>query len=115
LPLRRLDAISIPAPGSPRRYVPSRFTSLRRASLGAPPKEAFETFPMYLIDLVTDPNAWAALAALTALEIVLGIDNVIFISLLVSRLDPRKAKQSRRIGLALAFVFRVLMLASLTL
>jgi len=70
---------------------------------------------MYLIDLVTDPNAWAALAALTALEIVLGIDNVIFISLLVSRLDPRKAKQSRRIGLALAFVFRVLMLASLTL
>ena len=70
---------------------------------------------MYLIDLVTDPNAWAALAALTALEIVLGIDNVIFISLLVSRLDPRKAQQSRRIGLALAFVFRVLMLASLTL
>jgi len=68
---------------------------------------------MYLTDLLTDPNAWAALVTLTALEIVLGIDNVIFISLLVSRLDYRRARRTRQIGLALAFVFRVLLLGSL--
>ena len=42
-----------------------------------------------VLDLLTDLNAWAALASLTALEIVLGVDNVVFISILVGRLDPR--------------------------
>ncbi len=68
---------------------------------------------MGMLDLLADPNAWAALVTLTALEIVLGVDNVIFISLLVSRLDERRAKRARQIGLALAFVFRVIMLAGL--
>jgi predicted tellurium resistance membrane protein TerC len=68
---------------------------------------------MDMLDLLADPNAWAALVTLTALEIVLGVDNVIFISLLVSRLDERRAKRARQIGLALAFVFRVIMLAGL--
>src|SRR5215831_2634179 len=68
---------------------------------------------MYLLDLLSDPNAWAALITLTALEVVLGIDNVIFISILVSRLDHRRAKRARQIGLALAFVFRLLLLGSL--
>ena len=65
------------------------------------------------VDLLTDPNAWFGLLTLTVLEIVLGIDNVIFISILVSRLDPAKAKRARQIGLLLAFVFRVALLGSL--
>ena len=69
---------------------------------------------MGLLDLLADPNAWAALVTLTALEIVLGVDNVIFISLLVSRLDEQRARRARQVGLALAFVFRVLMLAGLS-
>lgn len=65
-------------------------------------------------DLLTDLHAWAALASLTALEIVLGIDNVVFISILVGRLDPRRSVIARRIGLALALVFRIVLLLALT-
>ncbi len=61
-----------------------------------------------------DLNAWAALATLTALEIVLGIDNVVFISILVSRLPAEQAARARRIGLSLALVFRILLLFTLT-
>jgi predicted tellurium resistance membrane protein TerC len=64
--------------------------------------------------LLTDPNAWAALVTLTVLEIVLGIDNLVFISVLTARLDPDKARRARQIGLSLAFVFRVIMLFGLT-
>jgi len=64
--------------------------------------------------LLTDANAWAALVTLSALEIVLGIDNVVFISVLVSRCEPRKREQARRIGLLLALVFRILLLFTLT-
>jgi len=67
-----------------------------------------------MIDLLFDPNAWAALAALSALEIVLGIDNIVFISILVSRCPPEQALRARQIGLALALVFRVAMLFGLT-
>lgn len=67
-----------------------------------------------MIELLTDPHAWAALVALSALEIVLGIDNVIFISVLVSRLPDTHAKRARQIGLALAFIFRILLLFTLT-
>jgi predicted tellurium resistance membrane protein TerC len=67
-----------------------------------------------MIDLLTDPNAWAALLALSVLEIVLGIDNVIFISVMVSRLPAEQAKRARQIGLALAFVFRIVLLFTLT-
>jgi predicted tellurium resistance membrane protein TerC len=67
-----------------------------------------------MLDLLVDPNAWAALATLTALEIVLGIDNVIFISILVSRCSPDQARRARQIGLSLAFIFRVAMLFGLT-
>src|SRR6185295_7040404 len=67
-----------------------------------------------MLALLTDPNAWAALATLTALEIVLGIDNVVFISILVSRCTPEQSLRARQIGLALAFVFRVVMLFGLT-
>jgi predicted tellurium resistance membrane protein TerC len=67
-----------------------------------------------MIDLLFDPAAWAALLTLTVLEIVLGIDNLIFISVLTARLDPERARHARAVGLTLAFVFRVLMLAGLT-
>ena len=67
-----------------------------------------------MMELLTDPNAWAALVTLTVLEIVLGIDNVVFISVLVSRLDEEKAKRARQLGLALAFIFRIIMLFGLT-
>jgi predicted tellurium resistance membrane protein TerC len=67
-----------------------------------------------MLDLLFEPHAWAALVTLTALEIVLGIDNVVFISILVSRCSPERALRARQIGLSLAFVFRVLMLFGLT-
>jgi predicted tellurium resistance membrane protein TerC len=67
-----------------------------------------------MLALLTDPNAWAALVTLTALEIVLGIDNVVFISILVSRLDPASSKRARQIGLSLALIFRVALLFALT-
>jgi len=66
-----------------------------------------------MIDLLTSPEAWAALLTLTALEIVLGIDNVIFLSVIVSRIPQEQAKRARQIGLALALVFRILLLSVL--
>src|SRR5262245_40219642 len=69
---------------------------------------------MNALTLLADPHAWAALVTLTVLEIVLGIDNLVFISVLTSRLDEEKARRARRIGLSLAFIFRVVMLAGLT-
>ncbi len=67
-----------------------------------------------MIDWIADPNAWIALATLTALEIVLGIDNIIFLSVLVSRLPPARRNVARRLGLALAMITRILLLLSLT-
>jgi len=66
-----------------------------------------------MIALLTSPEAWAALFTLTALEIVLGIDNVIFLSVIVSRMPLAQAKRARQIGLALALVFRILLLCLL--
>jgi predicted tellurium resistance membrane protein TerC len=66
-----------------------------------------------MIGLLTSPEAWAALLTLTALEIVLGIDNVIFLSVIVSRIPAQQAKRARQIGLALALVFRLLLLSLL--
>jgi predicted tellurium resistance membrane protein TerC len=66
-----------------------------------------------MIALLTSPEAWAALLTLTALEIVLGIDNVIFLLVIVSRIPEAQAKRARQIGLALALVFRILLLSLL--
>jgi predicted tellurium resistance membrane protein TerC len=66
-----------------------------------------------MMELLTSPEAWAALLTLTALEIVLGIDNVIFLSVIVSRIPPAQAKRARQIGLALALIFRILLLSIL--
>ena len=67
-----------------------------------------------MLQLLADPQAWVALLTLTVLEIVLGIDNVIFIAVLVSPLDEADANRARRIGLTLALVFRILLLFMLT-
>jgi len=62
---------------------------------------------------LTDPQIWASLATLTALEIVLGIDNVIFLSIVVARLPAEQQARARMIGLTGALGFRILLLASL--
>ena len=59
------------------------------------------------MDLLTSPQAWMAFATLTALELVLGIDNIIFISILVDKLPPEKREMARRIGLFMAMFMRV--------
>lgn len=59
------------------------------------------------MDLLSDPQAWIAFATLTALELVLGIDNVIFISILVDKLPAAQRELARRIGLAMAMLMRL--------
>ncbi len=59
------------------------------------------------MELLTDPQAWIAFATLTALELVLGIDNIIFISILVDKLPPEKREIARRIGLFMAMFMRI--------
>lgn len=59
------------------------------------------------MELLTDPQAWIAFATLTALELVLGIDNIIFISILVDKLPPEKRELARRIGLFMAMFMRI--------
>ena len=66
------------------------------------------------MDFLLDPNIWIAFAMLTALEIVLGVDNIIFISILVSRLPPEMRDKARRLGLGFAMVSRLLLLFSLS-
>ena len=67
-----------------------------------------------MFDWLSDPQAWIALGTLTALEIVLGIDNIIFISILASRLPTDQQNTARLLGLALALFGRVALLLSLT-
>jgi predicted tellurium resistance membrane protein TerC len=64
-------------------------------------------------DWLADPNMWIALVTLTLLEVVLGIDNLILISILSSRLPPNQQPKARQVGLALAVITRVLLLCSL--
>jgi len=66
------------------------------------------------MEFLSDPNVWIAFAMLTALEIVLGIDNIIFISILVGRLPPELRDKARRLGLGFAMISRLLLLFSLS-
>ena len=66
------------------------------------------------MEILLDPNVWIAFAMLTALEIVLGIDNIIFISILVGRLPPEVRDKARRIGLGFAMVSRLALLFALS-
>jgi predicted tellurium resistance membrane protein TerC len=67
-----------------------------------------------MLELLTSPEAWAAFITLSVMEIVLGIDNIIFISILVDKLPEPAATRARRIGLGLAFLFRVALLFAIT-
>ena len=60
-----------------------------------------------MLELLTDPQAWIAFATLTALELVLGIDNIIFISILVDKLPPERREAARKIGLFMAMFMRI--------
>lgn len=66
-----------------------------------------------MFEWIASPEAWVALLTLTALEIVLGIDNIIFISILVGRLPEKQRQSARLIGLGLAMAMRILLLLSL--
>jgi predicted tellurium resistance membrane protein TerC len=66
------------------------------------------------MEFLLDPNTWIAFAMLTTLEIVLGVDNIIFITILVGRLPPERRDTARRLGLGLAMVTRLMLLASLS-
>lgn len=67
-----------------------------------------------MIEWFASPEAWIALATLTALEIVLGIDNIIFISILVGRLPEKQRNIARRVGLSLAMIARLALLFSIS-
>lgn len=66
-----------------------------------------------MFEWIADPEAWISLATLAALEIVLGVDNIIFINILVGRLPERQRQSGRILGLALAMLTRILLLMSL--
>jgi predicted tellurium resistance membrane protein TerC len=66
------------------------------------------------MELLTDPQVWIAFATLLALELVLGVDNVVFISILAGKLPPEQRKRARTIGLSLALITRILLLFSLS-
>ena len=63
---------------------------------------------------ITDPQAWAAFATLTGLEIVLGVDNVVFISILAGKLPVEQQAKARQYGLGLAMIMRILLLLSIS-
>ena len=67
-----------------------------------------------MLELITQPEAWVAFLTLTALELVLGIDNIIFISILVDRLRPEQRELARRLGLFLAMFMRIALLLVLS-
>lgn len=66
------------------------------------------------MEWLANPEIWVSLITLTVLEIVLGIDNIIFISIMASKLPAKKQKKARQLGLALAMITRVLLLLSLS-
>lgn len=67
----------------------------------------------YLVALAADPSAWVALLALIAMEVVLGIDNLIFIAILTNRLPEHQRAMGRNVGIGLALILRLLLLGSI--
>lgn len=67
-----------------------------------------------MMELLTNPNAWIALLTLTFLEIILGIDNIVFLSIVSGKLPEKEQPKARRIGLTLAMVFRIILLFGIT-
>lgn len=69
----------------------------------------------YLMQLVADPAAWVALLTLIAMEVVLGIDNLIFISILTNKLPEAERERARRIGIGLALIMRLVLLSTIAI
>ncbi len=69
----------------------------------------------YLLHLASDPAAWVALVTLVAMEVVLGIDNLIFISILTNKLPPEHRSKARRIGISLALILRLALLSTVAI
>lgn len=67
-----------------------------------------------MIELLSNPNAWIALLTLTFLEIILGIDNIVFLSIVSGKLPAKDQPKARRIGLLLAMIFRIILLFGIT-
>ena len=67
-----------------------------------------------MIELVSNPDAWIALLTLTFLEIILGVDNIVFLSIVSGKLAEKDQPKARRIGLSLAMVFRIILLFGIT-
>ncbi len=67
-----------------------------------------------MMELITNPNAWIALLTLTFLEIILGIDNIVFLSIVSGKLPTKDQPKARRIGLTLAMAFRIVLLFGIT-
>src|SRR6516162_5333940 len=65
------------------------------------------------MEWLSDPQIWASFVTLTALEIVLGIDNLVFIAIVAGRLPPERQNRARQVGLALALITRLALLASI--
>ncbi|MBP0661724.1 hypothetical protein J8J07_22670, partial [Mycobacterium tuberculosis] len=66
------------------------------------------------MEWIADPNAWIGLATLIVLEIVLGIDNLVFIAILADKLPPSQRNRARIVGLSLALIMRLALLASIS-
>ncbi len=81
---------------------------------GSPAPEA-NTERDCIMEWLADPQVWIALVTLTALEIVLGVDNIIFIAILAGRLPPDQQARGRQVGLALAMITRIALLFSISL
>jgi predicted tellurium resistance membrane protein TerC len=67
----------------------------------------------FTFDWITDPTIWLSLVTLAVLEIILGIDNLVFIAILTNRLPPEKQPLARKVGLSLALITRLMLLATL--
>lgn len=67
-----------------------------------------------MIEILSNPNAWIALLTLTFLEIILGIDNIVFLSIVSGKLEPADQPKARKIGLLLAMAFRIVLLFGIT-
>jgi predicted tellurium resistance membrane protein TerC len=89
----------------------AHYAKLPRNQTQFPPLPSLAGFIMF--EWLSDPNAWASLLTLTALEIVLGIDNIIFISIMANRLPESQRAKARQFGLALALISRLALLASI--
>jgi len=86
---------------------------LPRKILARAPRLAYPDAMTEITALLTDPAAWAALITLVIMEVVLGIDNLIFISILSNKLPPEHRQRTRRIGIALALIMRLGLLATI--